>query len=154
VARAIGFALAGEGAHLVILNRKEEISWAEDLANRIGKTYNVPVAFGELDRDTISDALIEADILVNATSVGMSPADWQTPVDKELLCSGMVVFDAVYNPVETRLLREAREQKAKAIQGLEMLVYQGAGAFEKWTGKAAPVDVMRQNIMKVLHHEK
>ncbi|HXX59167.1 MAG TPA: shikimate dehydrogenase [Dehalococcoidales bacterium] len=150
VARAIGFALAEEGAHLVILNRKEEVGWAKDLATRIGQSYGVPVAFGEMDRDTVGDALENADIVVNATSVGMSPGAGQTPVEKEFICSKMVVFDAVYNPVQTRLLREAREQKAKAIDGLDMLVYQGAAAFEKWTGQAAPVDVMRQSALKAL----
>ncbi|HXY73781.1 MAG TPA: shikimate dehydrogenase, partial [Dehalococcoidales bacterium] len=154
VARALGFAMADEGAHLVILNRKEEVTWAENLATRIAKSYDVPVAWGELDRDTVSDALRDADIVVNATSVGMSPDAGRTPVDKEFLCSKMVVFDAVYNPVETRLLREARQQKAKTIDGLEMLVYQGAAAFEKWTGKPAPVDVMRQTMLKALHYEK
>jgi shikimate dehydrogenase len=153
-ARAIGFALAEEGAQLVILNRKEELSWAEELAYRIGQAYGMPVAFGQLNGETAEDALSGADIVINATRAGMSPDAGQTPVDKELLCANMVVFDMVYNPVETRLLREAKEQKSKTIDGLEMLVWQGAHAFKFWTGQAAPVDTMRATALKGLQYEK
>ena len=153
-ARAISYILAEEGAHLVILNRKEEFSWAQDLATRLGLNYEIPVGVGELNRDTIEQAIGDSDILVNATSVGMSPNAGQSPVPADLLCSGLLVFDAVYNPFETRLLREAKEAGAEAIDGLEMLVWQGVLAFEKFTGHEAPVDVMRSAALKVLRREK
>jgi shikimate dehydrogenase len=149
-ARAIGFALADVGAYLVILNRKEEFSWAETLARRIGEAYNVPVGVGELTRENIAEAITDSDILVNATSVGMTPNANQSPVPDGLLCSNLVVFDAVYNPFETRLLREAKEAGAQTIDGLEMLVWQGALAFQLWTGQAAPVEIMRKAALQVL----
>jgi len=153
-AHAISYILTEEGAHLVILNRKEEFSWAQDLAARLGRSYEIPVGVGELNRGAIEQAIGDSDILVNATSVGMSPNAGQSPVPADLLCSGLLVFDAVYNPFETRLLREAKEAGAETIDGLEMLVWQGALAFEKFTGHEAPVDVMRAAALKVLRREK
>ena len=91
-----------------------------------------------------------ADILVNATSMGMSPDIDQTPVPADLLYANLTVFDVVYNPLQTRLLREAKIAGARTIDGLEMLVWQGAIAFEKWTGKKAPVDVMRKSVLSLL----
>lgn len=153
-ARAISYILAEEGAHLVVLNREEEFSLAQELARRISESYGIPVAIGKLDRETIEQAIGDSDILVNATSVGMSPNAGQSPVPADLLCSGLLVFDAVYNPFETRLLREAKEAGAETIDGLQMLVWQGALAYEKFTGQEAPVDVMRTAALKVLRHEK
>jgi shikimate dehydrogenase len=153
-ARAIGFILAQEGASLVILNRQQELDWAKNLAANIAHYYNIPVAVGELTRENMGKAIGDSDILVNATSVGMSPSAAQTPVPADLLCSGLTVFDVVYNPFETRLLREARAAGAKTVDGLEMLVWQGALAYEKWTGQHAPTDLMREAVMKALRHEE
>jgi len=153
-ARAIAYILAEEGAHLVILNRKEEFSWAKELAERIGKAYDMAVGVGELDGDAVAQAIGDSDIVVNATSVGMTPNAGQSPAPAELLCPGLLVFDVVYNPIETRLLREARAAGADTIDGLQMLVWQGALAHEKFTGQAAPVDIMRQAALKVLRREK
>jgi shikimate dehydrogenase len=84
-----------------------------------------------------------ADLLVNATPVGMWPhvegTIWPEGVP---IPAHLVVFDLVYNPLETRLLRQAREGGAHAIGGLGMLVEQGAIAFEMWTGQPAPVELM------------
>ena len=88
--------------------------------------------------------------MVNATSLGMSPDDDGTPVPAELLNANLTVFDVVYNPLQTRLLREAKTAGARTISGLEMLVWQGAIAFEKWTGTKAPVEVMRQSALRLL----
>ena len=98
--------------------------------------------------------LEKADILVNATSVGMTPDIDVTLVPSDLLKSGLVVFDIVYNPVKTRLLREAEKAGAETVSGLDMLVWQGALAFEKWVGLKAPVEVMRTEIAKVLERDE
>ena len=90
------------------------------------------------------------DLLVNATSLGMSPEIDATPVPAELLHANLTVFDAVYNPLRTRLLREAGAAGAKTIDGLEMLVRQGAASFEIWTAIKPPVDVMRQSALSLL----
>jgi len=108
----------------------------------------------ELNRENLARVLGEADILVNATSVGMAPDIDETPVDADLLSSGLIVFDIVYNPMKTRLLREAEASGATTIGGLDMLVWQGALAFEKWTGKKAPVEVMKREAMKLLKEDK
>ncbi|MDO8717348.1 MAG: shikimate dehydrogenase, partial [Dehalococcoidales bacterium] len=82
--------------------------------------------------------------------LGMSPNTEETPLDAELLKPGLIVFDIIYNPIKTRLLREAEEAGAKTIGGLDMLVWQGALAFEMWTGRKAPVELMKKEAIKVL----
>jgi shikimate dehydrogenase len=149
-ARAIGNILAEERAHITILNRQQELSWAEDLAHRLNHHYGVDVSVGELTPENLKRAIDGVGILVNATSLGMSPDDDQTPVTDDLLCANLTVFDVVYNPLQTRLLREAKATGARTISGLEMLVWQGAIAFEKWTGIKAPIDVMRQSVQGLL----
>jgi shikimate dehydrogenase len=74
--------------------------------------------------------------------MGMHPQEELTPVDPSLLRPGLVIFDLVYEPFETRLLAEAKKRGAKVIDGLTMLVFQGAVSFETWTGVEAPVEVM------------
>jgi len=81
-----------------------------------------------------------ADLLVNATSVGMEEA--KTPVPAALLHDGLAVLDAVYTPRDTRLLRDADAVGATTIQGLWMLLFQGVEAFEIWTDEDAPIEAM------------
>jgi shikimate dehydrogenase len=83
----------------------------------------------------------------------MVPDVDKTPVPAELLKKGLIVFDIVYNPVKTRLLREAETAGAQTMNGLDMLVWQGALAFEKWTGRKAPLEVMKREAIKALGHE-
>jgi len=84
-----------------------------------------------------------ADLLVNATSVGMAPDIDRTPLPGSWVASPMV-YDIIYNPSETRLLREARARGLEVIGGLEMFVAQAAAQFELFTGRAAPLEVMRR----------
>ena len=149
--RAISFILTERGANLVVLNR--QLARAEDLAGRIAQVFSKNVSAQELNEENLKMALARADILINATSVGMVPDVAQTPVPAELLKSGLIVFDIVYNPIQTRLLKEAEAVGAKTIDGLEMLVWQGALAFEKWTGQKAPLDLMKREAMKALEDE-
>jgi shikimate dehydrogenase len=149
-ARAIAFSLAGNGASPVILNRKLEFDWAVSLAGQLEQAFNIEVAALELTDANLEAALRSADILVNATSVGMSPGTDETPVPRQLLKPELAVFDVVYNPRKTRLLAEAGAVGAATISGLEMLVWQGALAFEMWTGRKAPVALMREEALKAL----
>jgi len=151
--RAISFILAERGAHLVILNRLLELDWAEELAQRISQIFKKEVKASELNEKNLAMVLEGADILINATSVGMSPDVDETAVPARLLKPGLIVFDIVYNPIQTRLLREAEAAGAHTIGGLDMLVWQGAIAFEKWTGEKAPLDLMKREAMKALGHE-
>lgn len=148
--RAISFILAERGAHLVILNRLLELDWAEELASRISQVFKQEVKALELNEKNLTKVLANADILVNATSVGMSPNSDETPVSPDLFKPPLTVFDIVYNPIKTRLLKEAEAVGAETISGVDMLVWQGALAFELWTGVKAPVKLMRETAIKGL----
>jgi shikimate dehydrogenase len=148
--RAISFVLAESGANLVILNRWQELDWAEELARQISDAFKKEVKALESDETNLEAALDRADIVVNATSVGMSPHIDESPVPARLLRPGMVVFDIVYNPLKTRLITEAAQAGAETVVGLDMLVWQGALSFEMWTGKKAPVELMKREAIRVL----
>ncbi len=150
-ARAIAFILARNGAGLTLLNRTPER--ARGLARRITEEPGRQVIVKAFDEDNLTEALRAAQVLVNTTSAGMAPRADETPVPAKLLRRDLTVFDIVYNPVRTRLLREAEAAGARVINGLDMLVWQGAIAFEKWTGRQAPVEVMKREAMKALEHE-
>jgi shikimate dehydrogenase len=83
-----------------------------------------------------------AEVLINATPVGMEPHSGDTPVDPEILSRYRVVMDIVYKPLETRLLKEAGSRDCQVIDGLRMLIHQGEAQFELWTGQPAPREVM------------
>ena len=146
--RAITYILVGKGARVTILNRQQELDWAEDIAQLIRKDLGKEVKVLELGQ--LAGAIENVDILINATSVGMSPAAEESPVSAHLLNKIPAVFDIVYNPMETRLLREAKAAGARTIGGVDMLAWQGALAFEKWTGQKAPLDLMRGEAVKML----
>ena len=101
------------------------------------------------DAGGIRGALDRSDLLVNATPVGMEESD-PSPVPKECLRSGLYVYDLIYNRPCTRLMQDAREVKARAISGLSMLLYQGAAAFEIWTGQMPPIAVMGRALKEAI----
>jgi len=148
--RAVSYILAERGAHLTILNRQLEMDWAEELASRISYDFGKEVKALELSFENLAMVMERAEMLINATSVGMSPNSEDTPVPDQLLKSGLVVCDIVYNPIKTRLLREAEAAGARTMGGIDMLIWQGALAFEKWTEQPAPFDLMRKEAIKVL----
>jgi len=129
--RAVAFALADAGATVAVANRTVERAHA--LAD------DVPGATGH-GLDDVESLVAGADLLVNATSVGME--EDRSPVPAGALHADLAVLDAVYRPVETRLLREADEAGATTVDGAWMLLYQGAESFERWTGRDAPIDAM------------
>ncbi|NMC06107.1 MAG: shikimate dehydrogenase [Candidatus Lokiarchaeota archaeon] len=144
-ARAVGFALVKEGAAVTIVYRREDASMASDLARDIQRAFpSGSIATLVMDKAGIETACRDSTILVNATPVGMHPKPGETLVDPSLLHGGLSVFDVVYNPLETRLIKDARKAGCKVVPGIDMLVYQGALALEWWTGKDAPVDVMKR----------
>jgi shikimate dehydrogenase len=140
-AKAIAFSLAKEVGELVVLNRAAEK--AKKLAEALELALNKKVVGGALSPDTIAENLQDSDVLINATSVGMHPEADQSIVPPQLLRSDLTVMDIVYNPVETKLAKAAKAAGAKVISGVEMLIYQGAASFEIWTGRSAPIEVMR-----------
>lgn len=137
--RAAVAGLSHVGATVVVYNRTRER--AESLANEFnGKTGKVVAA----NMEKLCDSC--CDIYVNTTSVGMSPNVDESPFgDKPpALSSSHVVFDAIYNPIETRLLKQASQAGARTINGVDMFVRQAAGQFEAWTHLPPPVAVMRR----------
>ena len=150
--RAISFYLAKFGAaSITILNRNVEK--AQSLARDVSKSDLID----EVKSDSISQItshLSNADILVDTTPLGMDPHIDDEPIAKaDAMHEDLVVFDAVYNPNETVLIKEAIKAGAKPVYGIKMLLYQGAESFEIWTGKKAPIDVMEKALRKTLNIE-
>ncbi|MEM1539170.1 MAG: shikimate dehydrogenase [Candidatus Bathyarchaeia archaeon] len=147
-AKAIAYQLAQEVEELLILNRTGEK--AEKLAEFLQRNFNKKIIGKALSPKLLREWLKEADILINATSVGMYPHSDQTLVEREWLKPSLAVMDIVYDPLETKLLRDAKSVGAKVIDGVDMLLYQGAASFEIWCGRPAPLKVMREAILNKL----
>jgi shikimate dehydrogenase len=147
-ATAIACTLAKETECLVILNRTPQP--ALELANLLHETLRRKVVGDALSPRAIKNNLADCDVLINATCVGMKPNADQTPVPAELLKPDLAVMDIVYNPIETKLAKDAKAAGAKVVSGVEMLIYQGAASFEIWTGCKAPVEVMRKAALNQL----
>ncbi|MCX5670310.1 MAG: shikimate dehydrogenase, partial [Planctomycetota bacterium] len=90
------------------------------------------------------------DILLNCTPVGMHPRTDASPAPAALLRPGMVVYDAVYNPLETRLVKEARAAGCRTVAGIDHFIRQAVEQFELWTGRPAPVETMRRVVVEAL----
>ena len=145
--RAISFYLAKYGAEsITILNRNVEK--AENLAK------DVSVLTDDVKSDSITEIkkyLSAADILVDTTPVGMHPNISDEPIAyAKDMHDDLTVFDAVYNPNETVLIKEALKADAKPVYGIKMLLYQGAESFKIWTGRDAPVNVMESALKEFL----
>jgi shikimate dehydrogenase len=151
-ARAIGFALAEQASELSILNRS--IQPAAELADLLYQKFNSKVFAYALSPLTVRGALVDADLLINATSVGMEPNANDSLVDPKWLKPDLAVMDIVYNPIETKLAKNAKNAGAKVVSGVEMLIYQGVASFEIWTGQKAPVEVMRETALNHLRKEQ
>ena len=138
VARAIGLAVLREGAALTIANRTEEraVKLAEQLSCKHVSWENRGEA--------------RTDVLVNCTSVGMHPNVDETPFQEDWLQEGMLVFDTIYNPENTLLLKQARERGCQTADGMEMFVRQAARQFELFVNRPAPLDLMRETVRQRL----
>ncbi len=137
-ARAIGFGIIAEGGILTILNVLEDEGSA--LAEDLGVEYYHLSEYRRFDPQ----------ILINATPVGMTPDTNAIPVERNYLKEDMVVMDIVYNPLKTLLLKEAESIGCSTVDGVSMFVYQGVAQFEMWTGRKAPVDLMRKVVLDEL----
>jgi shikimate dehydrogenase len=146
--KAIAFHAAQEVEELKILNRTAHK--AKELAEVLRKKYYKKVSGNSLSSEVLKKELERADILVNATSVGMHPDVDSSLVDPSWLRPELCVMDIIYNPLETKLSRDAKSMGAKVVSGIEMLVYQGAASFEIWTNHRAPVEVMKKAILNRL----
>jgi len=145
-ARAIGFGLKEKDCHLIIVNRSKKRG--ESLSRGLGCDY---LPLSSLDKMKAEE--LEADVIINATSLGMYPRGGETPIPKGLLKKGMTVMDVVYQPLWTRLLREAKERGCVTVNGLEMLVRQAAAQFEIWTGRRLEVGQIKKDLLRTLRGE-
>jgi shikimate dehydrogenase len=142
-ARAIAFALGAEAGidRLTILgiDVRERIALARDLQSNTEMTVQeLP-----LDEGALRTVLPDTHVLIHCTPMGMWPNVHETSVPATLLHPGLTVMDIVYNPRDTKLLKDAKAAGCRTIPGLEMFFHQAAAQFELWTNQAAPADVMR-----------
>jgi shikimate dehydrogenase len=143
-ARAIAFALATspqktERITIAGIDTLERATLVKDLTTRTGAR----VAEGSLDEGWLRENLPHFHLLIHCTPVGMHPKVEASVVPPGLLRKEQSVMDIVYNPLETRLLREAREVGCRTIRGLQMFLHQATAQFQLWTDQPAPLDLMR-----------
>ena len=133
---------------LYIINRTKKR--AEDLSKCIFEKTNFQTNYGNFD--DLKNAVEDADIIINATSIGMKGAVVnKSIISASQLMSNIVVQDIVYNPIKTKFLREAEKAGAKIVNGLSMLLFQGAEQFQIFTGRNAPIDNMRKGLLEVIN---
>lgn len=140
-ARAIAWGISRENGHVIIANRTPEKGRA--LAEELNA-----------DCCPIPEAVeTDWDILINTTSVGMSPQTERVPVSRDAIKPGRIVMDIVYNPIETMLLKMAKEKGCTTVDGVMMFVRQGAMQFELWTGQKAPVQIMEKVVRDAIGNQ-
>lgn len=151
----LGAGGAARGIVHALMQEEPERIW---IANRtVERAQELAVDFRTLGpivglgTEQIADIYEEVDVIINTTSVGMFPHTEDVPVNTDWLRPEMIVSDLIYNPLETKFLRLAKQRGCRIHGGLGMFVYQGAYAFEYWTGKTAPVEAMRQAVLQSLY---
>jgi shikimate dehydrogenase len=146
-ARAVVVQAASEGAgEIAVANRTP--ARAEKLIKGLWKRFpGVKFETVRLEGNPLRAQLDFSDVIVNTTSLGLNPGD-PSPVPGERLSDRHIVMDTIYSPPLTPLLKEAQEAGAEIVYGLGMLLWQGAFAFELWTGKAAPVSIMEEALKR------
>lgn len=139
-AKAIVYGLSEKGATVRVFNRNTE--HGEKLAEATG------TRFYDLEK---TEEIHSCDIIIHATSVGMTPNTDQSLLSKEILKPSQIVMDIVYNPKETALLKNAKEAGCQIVYGYKMLLYQAVTQFELFTGVSAPVEIMEDALVKGLN---
>lgn len=152
-ARAIVNALAVRGCQVTVANRtlSRAIEMVEALKAKLGEH---PIHAVQIESEEARHAVEGANFLVNCTSVGMFPHTDEQPVPSEWLHKGLLVYDLIYNPMETKLLQAARKVGCKVMNGIKMLVYQGAISFRIWTGLEPPIKAMEEAVVAGLKRMK
>jgi len=141
-ARAVGFSLALAGAKEIVfydVDLHKANALAQDINQKTGADAKI------ISGDLLAESAADSDCLVNATPLGLKKTD-PLPLEIDSVLKKHLVCDLVYNPPETRFLKAAKKKGAKRLSGLGMLLYQGVIAFEIWTGKKAPVVIMKKSL--------
>lgn len=149
-ARAVVLGLANRGAQVIVMARREQTAWQlrEDLRQGITRQFDIEVQ----PLSALPKIAQSVHLIVNCTPAGMWPEVANSPWPEEIpIPPQAAVYDLVYRPAKTRLLQQAEAAGVRAIGGLGMLIYQGAAAFELWTGQEAPVEVMRSAALSALN---
>jgi len=141
--RAIAHALASQVDSIIIVNRT--VARAKQLERRLRQNFKIETKSAPLTSGKLRQFVEQSDLIVNASSMGMN-GKANPPVKSGWFRKKQYVFDCVYKPVETKLLRLAADGEARTVNGLDMVVNQGACSFELWIGRAAPVSEMRRSI--------
>jgi shikimate dehydrogenase len=146
VSRAILVSLINNNANVTLTNRTKQkaINLLQEL------NFQDKIKIIDYQELTTNNQLPKVDILVNTTSVGMHPHEDKSPIDKNLLKPNHIIFDAIYNPLKTKLIKDAEAIGCKTISGVNMLVHQGAQSLRIWLGINPPIQSMKDEVLKNL----
>ncbi len=147
-ARALSIKMAENVNKIVIVNRT--LKRAINLSQTIRKYFGINSEAKQLNKNILSEECKKADIIINTTPIGMYPNVDESPIPPECLHEDLIVYDIVYNPIETKLIIDANQKGCKTLGGLDMLVNQGAIAFEWWTNKKPNTSLMKSKIIEFL----
>ncbi len=147
--RAIGMTLAFKGAEKIYLCNRTQ-SKAERLTREINEKISTCAETVAQTPKTMKPFLQNCDILVNGTQLGMHPNESISPLDESLLAKHLIVSDIVYNPLMTKLMKDAKQLGCTVVDGLGMLIYQGAAAFQLWTGVEPLIHEMSEVAYKLM----
>ncbi len=148
--RVIAFALAKRKAEKIYIFARSQKS-SQNLVEKVNENFHRCAVSMALNNNNLKDAMKNCDMIINATGVGMYPEVDKSPIDTRLLHNGLIVYDLIYKPLRTKFLKDAEKIGCYTINGLEMLIYQGAEAFKLWTGQAAPVGEMKRTVLDFIN---
>lgn len=142
-ARAVLFQMAADGAKKIVMTSSS--ATARQLAEDINRIYpGLCFGLNASQRDLLGEETAGADLVMNLTGLGMAPHLEETPMDSAWLRPGQLCYDAIYNPAQTRFLREAEERGCNTLNGMGMVIYQGLEQIKLWTGADADEEIMRR----------
>ncbi len=147
-ATAICVQAALDGVSSIDMFKRKNATWDKTAAfcERVASETGCNIRLLDIgDNSLLGDSISGSAILTNATSVGMEPKSDASPIlDPYMLAEGLIVSDIIYNPRETLLMKQAKERGCPCFNGMYMLLYQGAAAFERWTGQEMPTDIIKE----------
>ncbi len=154
-AQAIAYTIASERnpERVIFAVRDDDREAADKISMSISKNFSTFTSITSLQPADLQDAFSDADIIINTTPIGMAPNVDECLVPENLFSERHLVFDIIYNPAKTLLLRRAENRFARTINGVPMFVYQGAEQFRIWTGVEPPVEVMKNAVENALGYK-
>ncbi len=151
-ARALTHAIVKYVNKIVIVNRNEKRTLK--LSNEIKYNFGINIGVKKMINYILKDESEKVDIIINTTPIGMFPNIDSTPIPAEFLHKDLIVYDIVYNPLETKLIKDANEIGCKTLRGIDMLVNQGALAFEWWTNRKPNIKLMKEKVIEFLQKKQ